>query len=306
VVLVVDHDVPYIPTRTHIRPDARIAQIDLDPIKERIPLWSFPLDLAIKADSAAALPLLADYAGDALGSGDRERLAARRADLGARGASLRAEWRRAASRAADVRPIAPAWLGACLDELRRGAPDVVFVDETVTNTTTLMQQIATCEPGTWFKSGGSGLGWGLGAAIGVKQALPDRPTLALVGDGSFIFGTPLAALWTARAHGAAILVVVLNNGGYAATRAPLLAAYPNGASARTDTFFGIDLEPPPRFDLEAATVDAYGERVEDPSELLAALGRGLEHVRGGQSAVLDVILARPGAARAVSSETGRP
>src|SRR5438093_566537 len=47
-VLVLDHDVPYIAARgQRPGPSAWIAQIDLDPVKERIPLWSFSLDLAV-------------------------------------------------------------------------------------------------------------------------------------------------------------------------------------------------------------------------------------------------------------------
>ena len=62
---------------------------------------------------------------------------------------------------------------------------------------------------------------------------------------------------------------------------------------RPGQFVGIDLSPTPRFDLLARSVDAYGERIEEPDQVLPALRRALAHVRDGQSAVLDVILARP-------------
>ena len=55
----------------------------------------------------------------------------------------------------------------------------------------------------------------------------------------------------------------------------------------------MDLAPLPRFDVVAESVGAHGERVEDPAEVLPALRRALERVRGGQSAIVDVILARP-------------
>ncbi len=121
-------------------------------------MWSFPLDLA---DSARALPLLAENACSALGRGDRERLAVRRTTLAARSAAQRAVRRQVGSQAAGLHPIAPEWLGVCLDEVRRAVPGFIFVDETATNSATLMQQVAATEPGTWFKSGGPGLGWGL-------------------------------------------------------------------------------------------------------------------------------------------------
>lgn len=292
-VLVLDHDVPYIPTLTELAPGARVIQIDLDPIKEGVPLWTFPVDVAIKADTGRALGLLAEFASELIGEPERRRITARWDELAAAHARQRATWEAAAREQAESRPIALEWIGRCLDELRREAPECVFVEETVTSCMTLFRQVATREFGTWIKSGASGLGWGLGAALGAKLAHGHRPVVALVGDGSFFFGAPLAAFWAARAAGAPILAVVLNNGGYNATRQPIASTYPEGYSVGSGRFVGVDFDPLPRFDLLAPSVGAYGERVEEPGAVLPALRRGLARVRGGQSAILDVILARP-------------
>ncbi|MFN8559356.1 MAG: thiamine pyrophosphate-dependent enzyme [Dehalococcoidia bacterium] len=127
----------------------------------------------------------------------------------------------------------------------------------------------------------------------MKLARPDRPVIAAVGDGSFVFGEPLAAFWAAQTQGAPFMAVIFNNACYNATKRPLVAAYPDGESVRHATFIGIDLAPSPRFDLLAQTVGAYGERVERPEDVLPALRRGLETIRGGRSVIVDVILARP-------------
>jgi acetolactate synthase-1/2/3 large subunit len=292
-VLILDHDVPYIPTQTGPARDASIIQIDLDPIKERIPLWTFPVHLPIRADTGRALDRIADAASALLVDVDRARIEARRTLLAERHAEQRARWKAAAEAASQSRPIQPVWLAACLGALYHEAPDCLFVDEGVTNDTPIWQQVSIHSPETWYVSGGSGLGWGLGGALGVKLAHPDRPVLALVGDGSFVFGEPLAALWAAQTQHAPILVVIFNNNCYNATRTPLVGAYPDGYSVRNDAFVGINLTPAPRYDLLAQTVGAHGERVEEPSEVLPALRRGLERVRGGQSVILDVQLARP-------------
>jgi acetolactate synthase-1/2/3 large subunit len=293
VILVLDHDVPYIPTQTMPRRDAAIVQIDLDPVKERIPLWSFPLTLPIRADTSRALEIVAEYAAELLNGETRQRIETRRAEM-----TARHEQRRAASEAAVLamrgsRPIAAQWLGYCIGQLQREAPECVFVDETITSHLALWNHLDADEPGTMFGSGGSALGWGVGAAVGIKLALPDRPVVLLVGDGSFVFGEPLAALWASRTNLAPILVVIFNNGCYNATKTPLANAYPQGFSVRGDRFVGVDLLPAPRYDLLAAVVDAVGERVEDPNEVLPALRRGLDHVRSGRSVILDVILAHP-------------
>ncbi|HEV8634956.1 MAG TPA: thiamine pyrophosphate-requiring protein [Chloroflexota bacterium] len=289
-VLVLDHDVPYIPARARPRPDAQLIQIDLDPVKEAIPLWSFPLDLPVRADTGRALDLIADRAAQLLGEADRGRIEARRERLAAEHARQRAAWASAALAGRDQRPIGVEWLGHCLGELHREAPDCLFVDEMVTSNVVAWRYLTTCEPESWFGSGGSALGWGLGAALGVKLARPDRPVVALVGDGSFVFGEPLASLWAAQAQGAPILTVIFDNACYNATRRPLAGAYPDGASVRSGRFVGVDLVPTPRYDLVARSVGGEGERIEEPDELLPALRRGLERVRAGQSAVVDVAL----------------
>jgi acetolactate synthase-1/2/3 large subunit len=292
-ILVLDHDVPYIPTQTRPRADTAIVQIDLDPIKERIPLWNFPITLPVRADTARALELIADYAGEFLTDSARQRIESRRAQFTGIHQQRRKAREAAAQAARSVRPIAVEWLCACIGQLQREKPECVFVDETVTSSLTLWRHLDLHEPGTLFGSGGSALGWGLGAAVGVKLALPDRPVILLVGDGSFVFGEPLAALWASRTNQAPILVVIFNNGCYNATKTPLRKAYPEGYSVRGNRFVGVDLEPAPRYDLLAPVVDSIGERIENPDDVMPALHRGLDYLREGRSVILDVILARP-------------
>jgi len=289
----IDHDFPYIPTRQRLPESTYVIQLDVDPLKERVPLWSFPVDLPVRADSGQALDLIADYAVELLSDDDRRRIETRRAELSRRHERLWGEWDEAARSEAGQVPISLNWLGHCLGELVDEAPDCLFVDEMVTSNSTLWRYLPVRRPGCWFVSGGSGLGWGLGASLGIKLARPDHPVIALVGDGSFMFGAPTAALWAMQVQQAPALVIVLNNSCYNATKSPLVASYPEGYSVRSDHFVGVDLVPPPRYDLLAQSVGAAGERVDDPAELPAALRRGLETVRRGQAMVLDIQLAHP-------------
>ena len=291
-ILVLDSDVPYIPTQVTPLPDAAMVQIDLDPVKERIPLWSFPLTMAVRANTARAIALVADYATELLTDDARRRIEARRAELTARHLERRAVRKAVGLAAGESRPITTEWLGYCIGQFQREAPECVFVDESLTSHAAVWNHVDSDEPGSMFGSGGSSLGWGLGAALGIKLARPDRPVVLVVGDGSFVFGEPLAALWASQMNNAPLLVVVFNNGCYNANKAPLKSAYPDGYSVRSCHFVGTDLTPSPRYDLLAAVVGAVGERVEDPGQVLPALHRGLAHVRAGRSVVLDVILAQ--------------
>ncbi len=293
VILALDHDYPYIPTHTRPNPGATIIQIDIDPIKEQIPLWSFPVDLPIRANVGDALALMTTYATEMLMDADRQRIEDRRQRLSSQHDRQRSDWDAAAQQDRDTSPMTPTWIGHCLGQLYGEAPDSIFIDESVTNNVAMWQQIPVREHGTWFCSGGSGLGWGLGAGLGVSLANPGRPVISVVGDGSFVFGAPTAALWAMQVNRAPVMTVILNNTCYNATKRPLVANYPEGYSVRDDQFVGVDLMPPPRYDLLAPVVGAYGERVEQPENVLPALRRGLEQLKSGRSVVLDMILAHP-------------
>jgi acetolactate synthase-1/2/3 large subunit len=291
-ILVLDSDVPYIPTQVMPRDDATIVQIDLDPVKERIPLWSFPLTLAVRADTSRALAFVADVAAGLLTDEVRRRIEMRRAALTSRHEARRGAGERAAIAKRGTRPIAAEWLAYCLGRFQRETPDCVFVDESLTSSAAVWNHIDLAEPGTMFGSGGSSLGWGLGAALGIKLARPDRPVVLAVGDGSFVFGEPLAALWACQTYRAPIVVVIFNNEAYNANKSPLVSAYGQGYSVRGRHFVGTDLVPAPRYDLLAPVIGAVGERVEDPGDVLPALRRALDHVKAGRSVIVDVILAR--------------
>lgn len=290
VVLILDAQVPWVPKDGQPPESARIAQIDIDPLKASIPLWGFPVTLPLLGDTSKALPLL-------LAAIERRATPERRAAWEARRADLEAEAaRQAAAVAARLaeqrtrRPIAPEWAAAVLGDLL--PPDAIVVEEAVTNQGPVREQIRRELPGTLLHPIGPGLGWATGASIGVKLAAPERTVAAVVGDGSFVFGSPVAALYAAQQAGAPFLTVVLNNGGYNASKQPIVGLFPGGASVQADAYPGVRWEHGPDFAALARSCHAYGERVEDPAEMRPAVERALAALARGQAAVLDVVIAR--------------
>src|SRR5208282_4854316 len=65
-------------------------------------------------------------------------------------------------------------------------PETIYVDETITHAGLLRQHLPLSRPQSYFRTGG-GLGQGLGIALGVKLAAPERPVVLIVGDGSFLY-----------------------------------------------------------------------------------------------------------------------
>jgi acetolactate synthase-1/2/3 large subunit len=291
VVLMLDVDVPWIPRRAKPAASTRLAQIDIDPLKQSMSLWGFPVDLPIQADSSKALPMLVAalqrYARahpDVLEKWDARRVTAMNNSEKQRAAAA------AQARLAGQRPIAPEWIGAVL---RQHLPEsAIVLDELVTNVEPGRRYLGLEEPGSLLTSGAPGLGWALGAAVGVKLASPRSMPIALVGDGTFIFGSPIAALSTAEQARTPFLTIIFNNGGYNASKTPVQALFPDGVSQRANLFPGVRFASSPDYVALARSCHAFGERVTEPSELGSAIERGLAAVRNGQSAVLDVVLAQ--------------
>ena len=179
------------------------------------------------------------------------------------------------------------WASRCIGE-------VVDESTVVVNEYPLDRRFAALtRPGSYFASPhSSGLGFGLGAALGVKLARPEATVIATVGDGAYFFGQPLSCLFVQRAHQLPILTVIFNNQQWEAVKFGALAVHPAGVAKTRGRFPLSELTPSPRFEEMAKTVDGYGERVESPGELPAALKRGLAAVREGRPAILNVLCQR--------------
>ena len=80
-------------------------------------------------------------------------------------------------------------------------------------TLALRNQLRLSRPGSYYFGAGGGLGFGLPAAVGVQLAQPERPVVAVIGDGSLQYA--IAALWSAVAHDVPLTVLVLRNDEYA-------------------------------------------------------------------------------------------
>jgi benzoylformate decarboxylase len=80
-------------------------------------------------------------------------------------------------------------------------------------TLALRNQLRLSRPGSYYFGAGGGLGFGLAAAVGVQLAQPERPVVAVIGDGSLQYA--VTALWSAVAHEVPLTVLVLRNDEYA-------------------------------------------------------------------------------------------
>ncbi|WP_433512593.1 thiamine pyrophosphate-dependent enzyme [Nonomuraea sp. CA-143628] len=101
-----------------------------------------------------------------------------------------------------------------LHQLARRLPaDAVLVEETPSSRPDLHRLVPARNPLGFVSAAMGGLGFGVPAAVGLRMSLPDRPVVAVVGDGSALYG--VHALWSAAHYRVGALFVVLANGRYA-------------------------------------------------------------------------------------------
>jgi benzoylformate decarboxylase len=108
----------------------------------------------------------------------------------------------------------PLLAGHVLSALAERLPrDTVVVEEAPVDRPELHERLLAREPLGFLSAAMGGLGFALSGATGVRMALPERPVVAVVGDGSALYG--IQALWSAAHYRVGALYVILANGGYA-------------------------------------------------------------------------------------------
>jgi len=108
-------------------------------------------------------------------------------------------------------PLSGAAVHAVLRE--RFPEDGIVVIESPSSTGALRNQLRLSRSGSYYFSGGGGLGFGLPASIGVALAQPDRPVVCVLGEGSAQYA--ITGFWTAAAYNVPVKFLVLRNNEYA-------------------------------------------------------------------------------------------
>ena len=182
-------------------------------------------------------------------------------------------------------------------ELSQTMPEnTIVTDEAVTSRPALMQAVEPEEPGDYFGSRGGGLGWGMPAPLGIKLACPDRPVVAVVGDGAAMY--TIQALWTSARYDIPVTYIVCNNRSYKILKQGMLHYL--AGTGRESEFVGLSFyDKPIEVWRIAESFDLLGIRVERPEELRPALEKAFG---AGKTAVVDVHIEEGLNAQAIQEE----
>lgn len=253
------------PGVTFTIPQTRLIQIDLEP--EEIGK-AYPVAVGIVGDARATLARLLEQLRSRLAQRDWQ-AAPRMAEIAAR----RQRWQEslAASQQDGGKPIHPARL---LLELGKTLPeDAIVVTDVGWNKNGAGQQLPARRPLTFITSGGMAtMGYAPGAAIGAKIGRPDKPVLALVGDGGLT--SVLGSLATAVELEVPVVVVLFNNFCFSTIRTMGKTFFGNTYGTMFARPDGAPYNPD--FQLLARSFGMQSRLVEEPDELPAAIAEALE------------------------------
>jgi benzoylformate decarboxylase len=231
-----------------------------------------PPALGLLADPKLALQELAEVLIPSLVGAAQQQAAERRAAMGVQKQQERDRQEQRIREYWDRVPVAPARLMAAL---RACLPaNVVVYNEAITATAELLRTLPLEQPGSLLGNHGGGIGQGLPGALGVKLANPDRPVVALVGDGSSMY--TIQALWTAAHHRIPVLYVILSNRSYRILKFNM-NRYRRGLNIEPGRPYPhMDLTNPPLDFVEIAHgMGVAGKRVSQPQDIVPAVEAAL-------------------------------
>jgi benzoylformate decarboxylase len=155
------------------------------------------------------------------------------------------------------------------------------VEEALTSSTSLPGFLDLRDPKGYYGLASGGLGFGLPGAVGISLAQPGRPVVAVIGDGSAMYGVP--ALWSAAHLKLPITYVIANNRSYRILKERLVSM------RSTDRFTGMDIRDPEiDFTGLARSMGVPAQRVTDPEGIVPALREALQ---SGRPRLIEVMVA---------------
>ena len=246
-----------------------------------------PTEVGLFGDPLAGLRLLAGALEKMLNGPGSGMVEARRATYERIRAETTAAKQRRLKEVWDARPMTPERM---MHEISLALPpDAVVIDDSLSSKDALHAAMQFDEPDSIYGERIGAIGWGMGAALGVKLAEPDRPVVAVVGDGSAMM--TVQALWTAANYNIPAIYLVCNNRSYRILKLNMnihrQEILEEEAGEGFEGYVGMDFALPLNLAGMAKAIGVYGRTISNPEEIGPEIKKALE---SGKPAVLDVVI----------------
>lgn len=240
---------------------------------------NYPTDVAIRADVKQTIKALLPCLQASRSTAYEQAAQARIAEISQDNWSTRRQaYRQDVAAQASTVPIDQRYLVMELVDALPG--NVIVVDETLTAAPAVSALLDNDDPNGYYGLASGGLGFGMPGAVGVSLGQPGRPVVAIIGDGSSMYG--IQAIWTAAHLRLPITYVIVNNRSYRIIKERLQSF------RKTDQFVAMDMSDPPIDFVDLArSMGMASKRVEKPSELAAVLR---EAIASGKPNLIEVVV----------------
>jgi benzoylformate decarboxylase len=232
---------------------------------------NYPAQVAILGDPKATLPEITAGVGARMTASSKNAASARLKSLADTIKKDRESFRAKARALAGKTPVQPL---ALLEAIGAMLPkNAVVIEEILSSAPGTRSLINSDDEQSFFGLRGGGIGWGLPAAIGAKLALPDRPVVALIGDGSALY--TVQGLWTAAHYRLPVVWVIFNNTSYRILKQRLVML--RGLAEQADNFVGMELtDPAIDFVGLARSLGIAAERAATVHDVTDLIAKGIE------------------------------
>lgn len=261
---------------------ARIVHLDNDP-------WqigkNYPVEVGVPGDLKSGLAELDGLLASVLSAAQTAAARTRRDRHATARQAARAALQAKIDAERGQRPMTPLTLMGTLAKVLPA--NIAVVEEAVTTTNATLERLGVLkDPAGYFGHRGWALGWGLGCALGVKLAWPQRPVLALLGDGAALYG--IQGLWSAAHHNIPVTFILCNNAQYQILKhCGDVMPLPKMAARQ---YLAMDLvQPEIDFVSLARSLGVEAHRVTEPQELGERVHASLT---GDKPMLFDVVLTR--------------
>ena len=271
----------YVP-EPFIGPNTRLIHLDSSSNEvEKI----YPTEVGMIADPKAGLADLADALRREMSGSDREAASTRAVSIAQEREKAKVAHQDWVNQRWEAAPMSQERM---MGELAKVLPaNAIVANEAITSASALQLAVSFDEPGSMHGIQGGAIGWSTAACLGMKLAEPDRPVVAVVGDGSSMYS--IQALWTAARYNIPVTWVICNNGTYKILKQNM-EVYLRGMlkdTQRQSQYIGMDFQLPLNLAGIAEGFGVHSRRVEDPSELGPALEEAFNLSR---PALVDVVI----------------